>query len=207
MDCPGEKEAWDILFELDSKKVTINAEALFDARHPEYALTCFGQDIRVSLTDRTILSDSSLGRSLVNALADYSRLSILRYLIHARNLPPSGKLVCPTELPGGGIFVKGTHVLPLERLATSFANNRCDFATIGNSLGGSQLDYGDVSVELHPFPRVPVTLIVWSGDEEFSPNASVLFDSHCVAHLPIDIIWSTAMMVIEMMLINTGPHN
>jgi hypothetical protein len=128
-------------------------------------------------------------------------------LIHASDVPLSDQLVHPADLPGGGIFVKGTHVLPLDKIARRFADHRCEFAANGKSLGGSQLDHGDMSVELLPFPRVPVVLIVWSGDEEFSPNASLLFDSNCVAHLPIDIVWSTAMLAIEMMLIDTGTHN
>jgi len=207
VEWPGEKEAWEILSGLDSQKVTTNAEASYHSCDSAYELPCFGQDIRISLADRTILGRSSLGTSLVNGLGEYSRLSILRYLIHAKDLPPSGQLVRPADLPGGGIFVKGTHVLPLENLATSFADHPIEFAAIGKSLGGSQVDHGDMSLELFPFPRVPVVLIVWSGDEEFSANASLLFDARCGAHLPIDIVWSTAMMSIEMMLIDTKAHN
>jgi hypothetical protein len=89
----------------------------------------------------------------------------------------------------------------LDKTAEYFANNFNDFLSTGKSLGGSQLDYGDISLKLFPFPRVPVVLIVWSGDEEFSAKSSLLFDSSCVSHLPADIIWSTAMMAVEMMLI------
>ncbi len=202
MACPGEKEAWEILSGLDSKKVTTNAEASYSSSDSAYELTCFGQAIRISLADRTILGRSSLGTALVVALGEYSRLSILRYLIHAKDLPLSGQLVHPADLLGGGMFVKGTHVLPLQNLATCFADRGSDFAAIGESLGGSRLDHGDMSLELFPFPRVPVVLIVWSGDEEFSANASLLVDARCGAHLPIDIVWSTAMMSIEMMLID-----
>ena len=54
---------------------------------------------------------------------------------------------------------------------------------------------------------VPVTLIIWSGDEEFPSTASLLFDSTCVSHLPPDMIWSTSMMAVEMMLMNTKAYN
>jgi len=202
---PGEKVAWELLSELDPTRVMANAQARFSPTDSVYQLTCFGQDVCISLSDQTILSQSRLGKSLVDSLAEYSRLSILRYLIHANDLPSSGRLVCPAELPGGGIFVKGTHVLPLARMAACFSNRRSDFAAMGKSLGGSRLDHGDMSFELFPFPRVPVVLIVWSGDEDFAPNASLLLDSRCVAHLPIDIVWSTAMMVLKMMLINATP--
>jgi len=144
---------------------------------------------------------------LVSALGDYSRLSTLRYLIHASDLPLTGQLVRPSDLSGGGIFVKGTHVLPLDKIATYFADYRGDFLSIGKSLGGSELDYGDMSLKLLPFPRVPVVLIVWCGDDEFAPKASLLFDSSCGEHLSTDIIWSTAVMTVEMMLINAKAYN
>jgi hypothetical protein len=203
----GEIKAWDILSDLDPKDIKTNAKTLFNSQDSTYELICFGQKICISLTDRNIFSKSNLGKLLVDSLGEHSRLSILRYLIHAIDLPLSGHLVRPSDLPGGDIFIRGTHILPLDKIAAYFTNNFNDFLSIGRSLGGSQLDYGDISLKLFPFPRVPVVLIVWSGDEEFLPKSSLLFDSSCVSHLSTDIIWSTAMMVVEMMLINTKAYN
>jgi hypothetical protein len=200
---PGEEKAWDILLGLDAKDVTTNAKAVFDSYDSTYALTCFGQDIRISLKDRMIFSKSRLGALLVASLGHYSRLSILRYLIHAIDLPLSGQLVRPSDLPGGDIFTKGTHILPLDKAAAYFSNHSNEFLTAGENLGGTQGDYGDMSLNILPFPRVPVVLIVWLGDEEFPSTASLLFDSSCVSHLPPDIIWSTSMMAVEMMLEST----
>lgn len=200
---PGEEKAWDILSDLDAKDVTANAKALFNPYDSTYALTCFGQDIRISLKDRMIFGQSRLGTLLVASLGDYSKLSILRYLIHAIDLPLSGQLVRPSDLPGGDIFTKGTHILPLEKAAAYFSNHHDEFLTAGKSLGGTQRDYGDMSLNILPFPRVPVVLILWLGDAEFPPTASLLLDSSCVSHLPPDIVWSTSMMAVEMMLINT----
>lgn len=200
MAWPGENEAWDILSGLDSGDVKSNAKVSFNSFDSTYELICFGQDIRISLADRSIVSTSSPGMLLVNTLGEYSRLSILRYLVNSINVPLSGQLVRPSDLPGGDIFIRGTHVLPLDNLAEYFDNNIKEFISIGKSLGGSQRDYGDMSIELFPFPRIPVVLIVWQGDDEFAPKSSLLFDSSCASHLSTDILWSTSMMTIEMML-------
>jgi hypothetical protein len=200
---PGEEKAWDILSSLDAKDVAANAKALFYPSDSSYALTCFGQEIRISLPDRMIFSESKLGALLLASLGDYSRLSILRYLIHAIDLPLSGRMVRPADLPGGDIFAKGTHILPLDKVAAYFSQRRNAFLIAGKNLGGTQRDYGDMSLTIHPFPRVPVIMILWLGDHEFLPSASLLFDSSCVSHLPPDIAWSTAMMVVEMMLMDT----
>ncbi len=203
MTWPGEKQVWDILSKLDSKDVQTKANVIFNSHLSTYELTCFGQDINISLANREIFSNSSLGKLLIKELGEYSRLSILSYLVHAKYLSLSGQLVRPSDLPGGNIFLRGTHVLPLDKIAECFGNNPKEFIKTGKSLGGSQLDHGDISLKLFPFPRVPIIIIVWSGDEEFSPKASLLIDSSCVSHLSIDIIWSTAMMSVEMMLITT----
>ncbi len=202
MTWPGEEEAWGILLNHDSDDIKTNAKALFNSYDSTYELTCLGQDIYISLKVRNIFSRSSLGKLLVTVLGEYSRLSILRYLIHAIDVPLSGQLVRPSDLSGGGIFLRGTHVLPVNKIASLFADHFNEFLSIGKSLGGSQLDYGDISLELFPFPRVPIVLMIWSGDEEFPPDSSLLFDSSCVSQLSTDILWSTAMMTIEMMLID-----
>jgi len=198
---PGEKDAWDIIRSLASKEIETNADAVFDPDTSTYKLTCLGQEVLVSLPDQEISCPSPLGAILVKELGEYSRLSILRHLIHAKALPLSGRLVKPSALPGGDFFSKGTHVLPLDTITNRFENDFDGFIKIGKALGGTQVEYGDASLKLWPFPRIPVVIILWAGDDEFPSAASLLFDSTCVSHAAIDILWSTAMMTIEMMLI------
>ncbi|TAL23845.1 MAG: DUF3786 domain-containing protein, partial [Nitrospirae bacterium] len=67
-------------------------------------------------------------------------------------------------------------------------------------LGGKLLNYGDAAVELLPLPRIPVTLILWFSDDEFPARADLLFDATCERHLPLDIVWSIAMLSALVML-------
>jgi hypothetical protein len=196
----GEKEGWDILHSLDPKDVTSKTGAAFVPDGTTYTLICLSQEINISLRDRNITSSSSSGAILINDLGEYSRLSILRYMSYARDMQLSGKLVKPADLPGGDFFSKGTHVLPLEKIIRKFENDLSGFLNTGESLGGIRLEYGDASLKLMPFPRVPVTIILWAGDDEFPAQGSLLFDSSCTSHMAIDILWSTAIMTIEMMV-------
>ena len=198
--CPGEEEAWRLLTGLDPAKVETNAVAAFDPASSVYILKCYGQSIRVSLKDRDIFGNSRIGNLLLEDLSEFSRPSILRYLIHATDVPLSGKLMKPSALPGGDIFVRGTHVLPLDKIGERFGNDRQGFLAKGGELGGIRLEYGDVSLKLAPFPNLPIVLIVWSANEEFPANASLLLDSSCTAHMATDVIWATTTMTIELML-------
>ncbi len=70
----------------------------------------------------------------------------------------------------------------------------------GKELCAEVLGFGDASLKLLPMPRIPVTLILWSADEEFPPRADLLLDGSCEIQLPIDIIWSIAMISVLVML-------
>jgi len=200
MTWPGEEQAWDLLSALDSDEVQRNANVIYFEKLLTYELTCFGQKINISLPNRNISGNSETADTLIKEFGDYSRLSILNYLVNVKEVPLSGQLVRPTDLSGGDLFARGTHVLPLDEISEFFNNNTDSFIAKGKELGGSETDYGDMSVELYPFPRVPVVLIVWSGDNEFPAKSSILFDSSCTFHMSTDILWSTAMLTARMML-------
>jgi len=36
---------------------------------------------------------------------------------------------------------------------------------------------GDMGLKISVFPKVPLTLILWSGDEDFPPDLNILFDA------------------------------
>lgn len=197
MSWPGEEKAWELLSRLDPKATETRTGASFNLDNSRYELKCLGQDVHISLVDREITASSETGKCIVNDLGEYSRLSILSYLVTARDLPLSGELVRPADLSGGGIFVSGTHVLPLNEIAERFASNLEELSAIGRELGGSKRDHGDVAIKLFAFPRIPITLIIWEGYDEFPAKVSLLCDSTCTSHMSIDILWSTAMMTVK----------
>jgi hypothetical protein len=43
-------------------------------------------------------------------------------------------------------------------------------------------------------------VLLWTEDDEFPARADLLFDATCSAHLPLDILWSAAMVSIQALL-------
>jgi len=196
----GEEQAWEKLAKLHPGDVCRRARVDYDPSTGCYVLRCFSGDIHISLEQRSMAGNSPAGRYLLEDLDHLSRLSILWYLNNAKNASLSGELVKPGELPGGEIFLKGSHVLPLQEIASKYGGNPEGFLTRGHDLGGEPMEYGDAALRLSPFPRVPVILILREKDEEFPANADLLLDSTSSLHLPTDIIWSTAMVTVKMIL-------
>lgn len=200
----GEELAWSRLAKIDPEDVCLRAKATFDESSGIYILKSFQQDVFVSSRDRRIFGNSVISDFMLNKLDCYSRLPILWYLINAKDVPLSGELRKPADMTGGQIYLQGTHILPLDKVAQRYSTDIAEILRRGNQLGGEATDYADASIKLFPFPRVPVVILVWIGDEEFSPRCNLLFDSTCELHLPQDIIWSTAMMSLLLMLEDTG---
>ncbi len=196
----GLERAWTILATLDPTSVCRQANADFDEKTGHYVLPFFNETIYISPAKKQIWSDCALADRLLNELSHYSRLSALWYLIQAKDTPLSGNLISPRQVDGGLIFALGSHMLPLNKLEEKYGRNVSGLVRRGVELGGEPLHHGDASVRLFPFPRVPVILLVWKYDEEFPARADILFDATCSTHLPTDIIWSTAMMSLLVML-------
>lgn len=196
----GEDKAWNILKDLDPAEVCRNAMVVFDASSGLYLMKSFGMDICIDPLKQQIHSDAPGGDLLLERLGYFSRLSILWYITSVRDIPLSENLVQPVNLRGGQIFFRGTHVLPVDKLATKYGNDKESFLKRGKTLGGEQINYGDAAVKLFPFPRIPVVIILWTEDEEFPPRVDLLFDSSCEFHLALDILWSTAMKTLLIMM-------
>lgn len=125
------------------------------------------------------------------------QLCILAYLANARDLPPAGKLVSAEKLDPGGFFFRGSHRLATEKLEDCFGRDPQLLGRVGRLFDAETRDFGDASIELLVLPRIPLTLIVWGADEEFSARASILFDQTASAHLPLDVLYAAATLTID----------
>lgn len=195
----GETRAWQLLAAADPLDVCGRALVT----HPEgegYILHVFGSPVIVDPAERTISGSSPEAEPMLTKMAYFSRLSILHYLLGARPVELSGRLVSPQELKSGQFFCGGSHALPLEEVATRFAADPGGFVRVATRFDGRQVSYGDAAMELSVFPRLPVTLVLWCEDEEFAARACLLFDDTCEEHLPADVLWSVAMMCALAML-------
>ena len=150
--------------------------------------------------NKIIYGEAPYADLLLNRLGYFSRLSVPFYLTSAMDIPLTGRLVQPGNVKGGDIFFRGTHVLPLDKLALKYGRDKAGFLRRGTDLGGMQMNYGDASIKLFPFPRLPVVIILWEEDDEFPPRTDILFDSTCEFHLALDILWSTAMESLLIMM-------
>lgn len=189
----GEEQAWQRLAACDPQDVCSRAVADYSAEEGGYVLRVLGLPVFVDLTARALSGSSPESEFILTKAAYFSRLSILHYLLGARDIAATGRLVGPADLKTAQIYMKGSHLLPLDRIAARFSSDPEGFLGQAAQYCGERREYGDVAVELRPFPRVPVVFVLWLEDDEFPARSYLLFDETCEEHLPPDILWSVAM--------------
>jgi hypothetical protein len=190
----GENKAWSILEGSNPEDVCRNAAVTFDQVSSCYLVKSYGLDFVVSVPEKRITSQSIGSDVLLQRLGGLFGLSTVWYLAKARDIPGSGRLVKLQQVKGGDAFSRGSHVLPLEKVALKYGGDTAGFLARGKALGGEEEKLADAAVRLHPFPRIPVVVTLWLEDAEFPPRADILLDSTCELQLPTDILWSIVMM-------------
>src|SRR5512147_1247492 len=197
---PGEDKAWQTLVSMSPDAVCRAADASYDARTSSYTVKSFEMDLVVSVVEKSITGTTDGSALLLQRLGYFSRLSILWYLVSVKHVGCTGTPVKLENIPGGDIFTRGSHVLPLDKVAQKYGRDKSGFIGKGKRLGGEIVTGGDASIRLLPLPRIPVVMTLWLEDEEFPPRVDLFFDTTCSMQMPMDMLWSVAMMSILIML-------
>lgn len=124
----------------------------------------------------------------------------LHYLNNAGGIVPSGNLKHFREFKEGTFYEPAFNRRTKDILIKVFGQSSGAMIAAGEKLGGTALDTGDASVRLPYFPYLPITCIVWEGDEEFPPEASVLFDETADLYFSAeDMAVAGQMAVLELL--------
>jgi hypothetical protein len=189
------EQYWQQLAGLDRGQTAKRAKCKYLAECDSFA---------VLLLNREYLIDPT--RKMVRISTDASpagyleQLCILSYLVNAKDVPLAGKLISVEKLDPGGFFFRGSHRLPVEKLANEFGPHPQSLHKVEQALNAKQLAFGDASIELLVLPRIPLTLIIWGADEEFPARISILLDQSATLQLPLDVLFAAAMLTINTVL-------
>jgi len=116
------------------------------------------------------------------------RILILHYLTQARGTPVSNRIITYKELPEGSNYLPTFVRRTIKPLLDHFAENPRQLIAAAEELGGFSADYGDAAVTINAFIRVPITLVLWRGDEELPPEGNIIFDASISDYLSTEDI-------------------
>lgn len=111
---------------------------------------------------------------------------VLDYLARADGSSPSGRWLGFRELPHGGFYWQAFQGYSGDDLVRALNREMASFRRGAERLGGSPVALGDAAYAFRALPNVPLAVVWWEGDVEFSPRAAVLFDAVASHYLPTD---------------------
>jgi len=131
------------------------------------------------------------------------KVIVLHYLLTATGDSLGNNLVTFREVAGGAFYYPAFLKRARDPLVRVFGGEPDRLLRCGRQLGAEPVNLGDASVRLMPLPRIPLTLVLWKGDEEFAPEATLLFDRSVGSYLPTeDIAMLSGMVVYRLIRIN-----
>jgi len=111
------------------------------------------------------------------------KILILHYFTMAKGTPATGILITYKQLPGGMDYFTAFAQRAINPLVKRFGQTPELLINRAAKFGGDKADYGDASVTINAFRHVPLTLVLWRGDEEVAPNGNILFDANISDYL------------------------
>lgn len=132
-------------------------------------------------------------------------LLILHYMKGTGTERLTGTWITYREIPEASFYFSVFVKRAIDPLKTAFGQNLLQLATAALQLNGRAISHGDVAFEFYVFPKVPIQVILWEGDDEFPPEANILFDKSISKILsPEDIAWLSGMLVYRLIAVTKG---
>jgi hypothetical protein len=179
-----------------------------------------GLPVEVEADGATLIRISLLGGSYTLKAADVvdvtragdagdvplpEKILICHYLLNASGTALTRELVTFRQIPDGHFYFDAFQRRARDPFLATFGKDIELFRTCGGELGGKVIEAGDAGMEFEAMPGIPIQLLIWQGDDEFEPDAGILFDSNIQRKLPIeDVAVLSSMLVYRLMGIARG---
>ena len=87
---------------------------------------------------------------------------------------------------------------PLKKVADSYTGLFEDMLNIFNGKQVEKHYASDISLVLHPLPKVPVLICYWKPDDGLESDLTLFFDSTAQDNLPIESVYALGAGLVRM---------
>jgi hypothetical protein len=120
-------------------------------------------------------------------------IPVLNYITDGAGVPVSGKWVPFRELEGGKTWYRlfGQRCeKPLKKVADTYTDLFEDMIHLFNGRQVENHYASDISLVLHPLPKVPVLICYWKPEDEMESDLNIFFDATAEENLNIQAIYT-----------------
>ena len=183
-------ELWDDLDRRKPDEAAQGAGAAWDGS--KFRLALLGREYTVDPAKRGIWEQ---GREDGQA-GFQAGLVLLVTLARGMDIPPSGRMATPRELPGGAMFFVGPHAVDTDQLAKRFGDDPAELLAKASVIGGEAHDLGDAGIIAPGLPRIPVYAAVWAKQGGDPSRGVIGLDDRAHLHLPLDALFALTNLII-----------
>ena len=160
---------------MDPQEAAARTGAAFDGK--AFTLQLVNDIYTITWPEYTITADREDAFAL-KALPGQTFL--LRWLLEGKRVMAKGEFKTFREMPWGELYIQPFTGRCLTRAAFTFGTRVAKFEAAMEKLGAKKLQYGDAGYELELMPGYAMRLMVWEGDDEFPPNAQILYSDNFI---------------------------
>ena len=163
--------------EFDGEKFYVNLLGVtYVISHPEYSIR---KNASVGADDHIgpqAIDDRPYGEKANCPLPVQTFL--LRWLLEGKKVGWQGNWKTFREMPWGELYIKPYTGRVLTRAAFTFGMRIAKFREACEKMGAAPLKHGDAGYQFQLLPGFWMQIMVWEADEEFPPNAQVLYSDN-----------------------------
>jgi hypothetical protein len=174
------EKAWESLDSLDPEELARKSGASFDSEKKEFTLIFLNHEFHIKPSNRTVMNPKG------QEARPFIAVLLLHYLVYAKDIGLEGELISFRELSGGDVYYNAFQRRAIIPITNAFGSNCEALRAAGGRIHAEESDHGDISVKIQVFPTIPVTVILWEGDDEIPPSSNMLFDASIRELLPTE---------------------
>ncbi len=128
-------------------------------------------------------------------------IPILSYITDGAGIPASGKWVPLRELRNGKTWYRlfrQTCEKPLKKIADTYTDLFEDMIRIFNGRQVENHYASDISLVLHPLPKVPILICYWNPEDGLESELNIFFDSTAEDNLSVEGVYALATGLVRM---------
>ena len=158
----------ELFRKLDAAEAAARTGANWDGK--EFYVNLLGREFAISYPDYAI---RALDDGPIPPLP--TQTFLLRFLLEGKQVAWAGAWKTFREMPWGEMYIKPYTGRVLTRAAFTFGTRVEKFRAACEKLGAASLPNGDAGFEFTLVGDFRLRILVWAGDEEFPPNAQVIY--------------------------------
>lgn len=181
----------------ESFEAILNTSGFESADNNYFRIPFLNRTYRVGFPDFAFQDESETEKEV----PIQEQVLILHYLEGSPNVSkPAGNWIAYREIPGAAFYFSAFVKRATDPLKKVFGRNTAGLVKAAAHLNAKKIEAGDAGLEFKLFPKVPLQMILWEGDDEFEPEGNILFDESIGQILsPEDAAWLAGMVVYRLM--------